>query len=154
MANHDPRAVANEFIGLSNEPIDQMKLHKLVYIAHGWNLAINGEPLVFGTIEAWDEGPVMRSIWNHLRDFGYSTINGFLCERHGEPFQATFPFQERTIINRVWLKYGGLSSLQLSEMTHRPGTPWSNTYFGSGNKQFISNYNSKAYFRKLALAGR
>ncbi|MBL4556355.1 MAG: hypothetical protein JKP98_01510 [Rhodobacteraceae bacterium] len=53
MPSHDPRAIANEFIKLNGGNMNQMKLQKLVYISHGWNLAINREHLVSGRIEAW-----------------------------------------------------------------------------------------------------
>lgn len=51
---HSPIAIANEFIRRAvkdGHGLDQMQLQKLVYIAHGWNLAVNGEPLV-------DEAPI------------------------------------------------------------------------------------------------
>lgn len=35
MPGHDPRAIANEFLKLNGAPLNQMKLQKLVYIAHG-----------------------------------------------------------------------------------------------------------------------
>lgn len=73
MSGHDPRAVANEFLELAGEIMPQIKLQKLVYIAHGWNLAIQNEPLVTGEFEAWDGGPVSRRLWNHIRDFGYGS---------------------------------------------------------------------------------
>ena len=136
---HDPRAVANEFLKLNNGQMNQMKLQKLVYLSHGWNLAINGAPLVAGRIEAWDGGPVMRLIWNHIRDFGYNTQDELFGESKNKPFKAILSANERSVVEHVWRKYSVFDGLQLSEMTHRPGTPWTNAYFGRGRNHALSD---------------
>src|SRR5690348_15136296 len=73
MPNYSATAIANEFLRRRGESVSpaQMLVQKLAYIANGWNLAINGEPLIRENAEAWDNGPVYRSIWDHIRDFGY-----------------------------------------------------------------------------------
>jgi uncharacterized phage-associated protein len=155
MPGYDPRAIANEFLKLAgNRPINQMWLQKLVYIAHGWNLAINHEPLVDGRIEAWDGGPVIRRIWNHLRDFGRSRETGLLQQNEGEPFQARLTPSEQDVIRHVWKRYGSYSGRELSEMTHQEGTPWSNAYFGRGRNARLLDTDIEQHFTDLALAGR
>lgn len=154
MPNHDPRAVANQFIKLSGGPLNQMKLQKLVYIAHGWNLAINNEPLVRGRIEAWDGGPVMRPIWDHLRDYGFNAPGGLMSPGKGEVFDANFSESEKDIIKHTWRKYNQYSGVQLSEMTHQPGTPWTNAYFGQARNAPLSNDDIRTHFTEMAIAGR
>jgi len=154
MPAFDPRAIANEFLKLNGGAMNQMKLQKLVYIAHGWNLAINREPLVNGRIEAWDGGPVMRAIWNHIRDFGFNSSGSMLGRGPNEPFRAELTDDEKSIISHVWKKYGQYSGVELSEMTHEPGTPWSNAYFGSGRNAALSASDIQQHFIELALAGR
>jgi len=154
MPNHSARAIANEFIGRNGGPMSQMKLQKLVYMAHGWNLAINQKPLIKDRIEAWDGGPVMRTIWNHLRDLGYNSGSYFLGNSKAEKYVADLSASEKNIIDHVWEKYGGYTGLSLSEMTHKPGTPWSNAYFGSGQNSPLSEKDIKQHFVELALAGR
>ena len=88
MASYDPRAIANEFIKLNVGTMRQMKLQKLVYMAHGWNLAIHREPLVKERIEAWDGGPVMRSIWNQIRDYGFNAKGYLMGDAKGKPYKA------------------------------------------------------------------
>jgi len=151
---HDARAIANEFVKLKDGPVNQMWLQKLVYIAHGWNLAINGEPLIEDRVEAWDGGPVFRIIWNHFRDFGLNTKKCLLGNRDGEPFKADLSDSERAIIGHVWKRYGSYSGRELSEMTHQEGTPWSNTYFGKGRNRALDADDIKQHFTELALAGR
>jgi uncharacterized phage-associated protein len=151
---YDARAIANEFLKLAgNRPVNQMWLQKLVYIAHGWNLAINDAPLVSGRIEAWDGGPVMRSIWDHLRDFGRNA-SGLFGRKADEPFQADLTDAEKAVIDRVWKRYGGYTGRQLSEMTHQEGTPWSNAYFGRGRNAKLLDADIKQHFTDLAIAGR
>jgi uncharacterized phage-associated protein len=154
MPGLDPRAVANEFIKLNGGPMNQMKLQKLVYMAHGWNLAINKEPLVRARIEAWDGGPVIRLIWDHLRDFGYNTTEALLGRGRDEPYKADLSNDEEAVIKHVWKKYGRYDGLELSEMTHKSGTPWSNSYFGRGRNAALSQSDIQQHFIELALAGR
>ena len=154
MPSHDARAIANEFLKLKDGPANQMWLQKLVYTAHGWNLAINGDPLVEDRIEAWDGGPVFRIIWNHFRDIGRNARDGLLGRADGEPYEAVLSDAERAVIRHVWKRYGAYSGNQLSEMTHREGTPWSNAYFGRGRNAQVLNEDIRQHFTELARAGR
>lgn len=153
MPSYDPRAIANEFLKLEGGPMNQMRLQKLVYIANGWNLAINGEPLTDARIEAWDGGPVYRSIWNHIRDFGYNVKDRFFGMQ-GERFKANLSDKEKAVISHVWKRYSGYTGLQLSKLTHQEGTPWSNAYFGKGRNAPLDQDEIRQHFVELALAGR
>ena len=156
MPAHDPRAIANEFLQRNEGPMNQIRLQKLVYIAHGWNLAINHEPLVSGRIEAWDGGPVMRSIWNHMRDFGYGADDLLCHNKSGKPYapEPALQNEEREVINHVWARYGQYSGSELSVITHRPNTPWSKAYFKLGRNSALSDQDIKQHFIDLAMAGR
>lgn len=71
-------AIANEFLIRAHKQgisLNQMQLQKLVYIAHGANLAINGEPLIEDGIEAWDYGTVIRRLRDALKKHGVSSID-------------------------------------------------------------------------------
>jgi uncharacterized phage-associated protein len=154
MAKYDPRALANEFLRLGGGVMNQMKLQKLVYIANGWNLAINNEPLTDDLIEAWDGGPVFRAIWNHIRDFGHNAKGGLLGDPQGQAYRADLTQDEKSVLEHVWKRYGGYSGLELSRMTHQEGTPWSNAYFGRGRNTPLDQADIKQHFVELALAGR
>lgn len=153
MPGYDPRAIANEFLKLEGGPMNQMRLQKLVYIANGWNLAINGELLADARVEAWDGGPVYRAIWNHIRDFGYNVKDRYFGMR-GERFRANLTDEEKAVIKHVWKRYSGYTGLQLSKLTHREGTPWSNAYFGKGRNSALDQDDIRQHFVELALAGR
>lgn len=154
MPQYDARAIANEFLKLKDGPANQMWLQKLVYIAHGWNLAINREPLVEDRIEAWDGGPVLRVIWNHFRDLGRNGKDSLLARADGVSFEAALSDSERAVIQHVWKRYGSYSGNELSMMTHQEGTPWSNAYFGRGRNAALDNVDIQQHFTELAIAGR
>lgn len=155
MPNHNPIAIANEFIRKSPRGVipNQMKIQKLVHIANGWNLAISHEPMVNELPEAWDGGPVFRSIWDAIKRRGHRPGDYFLETPFGLP-EATLTHNEERVINHVWEKYGRFSGNELSEMTHRPNTPWTKTYFERGRNSLIPNELLEQHYVELALAGR
>lgn len=158
MPNHSPLAIANEFLrrrGSGGWPA-QMQIQKLTYIAHGWNLAINKKPLVAEPPEAWDNGPVFRRIWDHVRDYGYRGTNcTFVDPFTNSEIKEELTPEEQAVIDHVWKKYGGYSGAQLSRMTHEPGTPWYKVYIeGDGKNEPLSNDDIQQHYVELALAGR
>lgn len=54
--SYSAKEIANYFLELSaKKDISPLKIQKLVYIAHGWHLALYGEPLVQDELaEAWE----------------------------------------------------------------------------------------------------
>lgn len=133
---YDPKAIANYFLEKGNG-ISQMKLHKLIYYAHGWNLAIRKEPLIDEAVEAWDYGPVVRSVYYEFRDKGSAPIDRRATEvrvvrgdgpslrvRSSTPEVDPDDDETRKLLDRVWDVYGGFTALQLSTMTHKSGDPW------------------------------
>ncbi len=128
---YSPLSIANNFLEQYGDQggIEHMKLQKLVYCSYGWWLAINGMDAVRLTDEGpeiWKHGPVFNSLYQVLKVFGRTHI--------AAP-QSTGPFEEaenidhdddhtRSFVRWIWSRYGHLSSFALSEMTHKPGTPW------------------------------
>jgi uncharacterized phage-associated protein len=57
---HSPLAIANEFIlraEHAGKQLTHMQLQKLVYLAHGWGLAVTGDPLIEDEFEAGISAP-------------------------------------------------------------------------------------------------
>ena len=127
-------AVANELIafGLKHDrPLTQMKLQKLLFFMQGWHLGLTGDPLFENDFEAWDYGPVVPAVYQEFRDFGIRGINRFgrsLIPCGDDFVIAEPPLQQperlASLFDRIWLVYGRYSGNQLSDMTHRPDTPW------------------------------
>ena len=107
-----------------------MKLQKLVYFAHGWHLAYGEGPLIPDEIEAWNYGPVIESLYRELKHYGSGEITSPILEIdfRNNIFSAQAPTIDNPNLNQflgnVVGVYGGFTPIQLSNMTHMPGTPW------------------------------
>lgn len=152
---YSPLAVANTFISRhgAEGSLDHMKLQKLVYYAYGWWLAYNEQPILDEAPQVWKFGPVFESLYNALRPFGGSTITSPVA-----PPNASAPIVSEDVpsqwIDWVWNRYGHLSGLQLSDMTHEIGTPWQ-IEAQARNYRVPKNYpipesTTKRYFQGLA----
>ena len=167
MADWSP-AIANEFVRLAageGRALTQMQLQKLVYIAHGWNLAINGEPLTVDEPEAWEYGPVYKELRRSLRSYGRDQVTREInnCEYVPGAFEdepdraalAALSDAERAVIARVYRDYGKFHAFQLSALTHRAGTPWTKVYAGgSGKFDGIPAHMIREHFVELARTNR
>jgi uncharacterized phage-associated protein len=118
-----------------NISISPMKLQKLIYFAHGWCLAIKGEPLIQESVEAWKFGPVIDSIYYEFREFGSKPIT-----IQSIPFDCDFDDLKKDkfavkLVKKIWEVYKGYSAFTLSKMTHLPGTPWREARKGDLDKK-------------------
>lgn len=164
---YSPLAIANNFIDQFGKEagIEHMKLQKLVYNSYGWWLSINGldEPrLTNEGPEIWKHGPVFNSLYQVLKVFGRAPITSA---------QSSDPFVEpenvdaddehvKTFVQWIWSRYGHLSSFALSEMTHKPGTPWhrvakENNFRIAFNTQIPDQYIIEEFngLRNIPVAG-
>lgn len=124
---HDSRVIANRFIELARADrgaFTPMQLLKLVYIAHGWMLGLYGRPLIKDDIQAWQYGPVIPRLYNEVREYKGSPVTKSIANVSGEAIDR----QEDSIIEQVYDRYGHMSGIDLSAITHAPNTPWSQTY--------------------------
>jgi len=158
--------IANEFIRRAmadRRPLTQMQLQKLVYIAHGWNLAINGEPLTVDSPQAWEYGPVYRDLYRSLSRYGRGAVTKEITvgeipfgDFEGDaaleqPARADLTPEECAIVDRVYRDYSKYHAYQLSALTHRDGTPWTHIYDG-GNGKFSEIPNRMIQDHFIALA--
>lgn len=163
---HRAVAIANEFLKLpgARETLTQMQLQKLTFIANGWNIVINGEPLIQDPAEAWTYGPVYRDLYEHTRFFGKEPINRLVtpddseaarvflmsANRRQPPYEANPTPRERDVIRHVWNRYGDLSGFRLSELTHQRGTPWFEAFTERGKNSLIDEKSIKKHYEELA----
>jgi uncharacterized phage-associated protein len=160
-------AIANEFLkSPGGRGLTQMQLQKLVFFAHGWTLAETNAPLTRDDPEAWVYGPVYRDLYDHTKFFGSGPIDRkitpdddeatrfFLHSPSGrEAYEPNLTKKQADIIRRVWTKYGKESGGRLSAITHRPGTPWSETFNdGKGKNKPIPKDVIASYFKQLRLS--
>jgi uncharacterized phage-associated protein len=154
---YSAKAVANYFLerGFDEEvPIDPLKLQKLLYFAHGWNLGLYGTPLLSEPIEAWTHGPVIPSIYHEFKEVGNEPIDWYAHEQDEAPRHVprvpAHDRQTRALLDRIWNVYGNFTGLRLSDMTHKPETPWASTWQRARRSTPIPDRLIEEYFRRLA----
>lgn len=159
MPNHDARAIANWFIERgrldAGRAFTPMQLQKLVYISHGWNLALNnGQRLVAEPVEAWDYGPVYPRLYSGLAKWGAdgvrSPIGALGAGWLERPIVPQVDAEEAQILEAVYEGYAELNGPQLSNLTHAPGTPWTATYEPGVRHKVIPNELIERHFRELS----
>ncbi len=89
------------------EPIDEMKLHKLLYLAQRECIIQTGEPLFRDKFEAWRYGPVLVSI-RHL----------FRTNELKDPISKEAEEKYKTVFDKIFSSYAKKSSWSLSVLTH------------------------------------
>jgi uncharacterized phage-associated protein len=155
-------SVANALIEIAaanGQQLDPMKLQKLVYIAHGWHLALADEPLIDSAVEAWKYGPVVPTLYQKTRRYGASPIDQKLERGWFEELTDSEDLTKRDkaawgLLERVWEEYGRYSGVHLSAMTHKKGTPWYKAWHDlGGSKTWGKNIDPEQirdHYRDLA----
>jgi len=122
------RALAGRLHGLNS-----MKLQKLMYFAQAWHLKGTGRPLFEDTFLRGLHGPVLPSIEHQLTVYGSAPIGQYLTTptAHDDPLIWNVPElpkkNERiqSLIDAILTTYGHESAKALSDLTHLPGSAWS-----------------------------
>lgn len=136
-SGHLAGAVANYFLDKAAEEgrsLTPMQLIKLVYVAHGWHLAVFEKPLISEPVSAWRYGPVIQSLYHQLKQYGRGPITGRASTFEGRtPILDASP-ESQALLDRVWQIYGRYTGSQLMNLTHTAGTPWWVTWEQNGGK--------------------
>ncbi len=146
--SYSASTIANYFIKkyATSGELTPLKLIKLVYVSYGWYLETfeNKAPLVNEKPQAWRYGPVFPSLYNNLKQHGKSfvkePINCFTSEVISD--------EDARFLDKVWEIYGQKDGIYLSALTHKDGTPWSETY-PKGENLIIPDPLIKDYYKKL-----
>lgn len=147
---YSPTSVAKEFARISENGATHMKLQKLVYMAYGTWLRDHEEPFVSEPPQVWQYGPVFASLY-HLLKIYKSTPIGVAQFEEIAPAGEIAENDKKALISKVWKKYGTLSAISLSNITHVPGSPWheiaSSNKFRVPTGTAIPDDLMKRYFR-------
>ncbi len=133
---HSARSIANSIFKIaqdSGQQLTNMQLQKLVYFAHGWHLALTGEPLLEDAVKAWNFGPVIPPLYNSLKKFGNGVVTEPIKRKDPETGEILIPQEPesdfvRQLLQRVWQVYGPMTGAQMSYLTHQAGTPWDSAW--------------------------
>jgi|SRR5579872_5818346 len=153
---HNSVEVANYFVRKSiseGKPITPMKLVKLCYIAHGWHLGLFDNELIDEFVQAWQYGPVIESVYHDFKKYGKDNIMEVAPSFFdGSELIAT---GTAVFLDEIWDLYKQYSAVQLSAMTHQPGTPWWTAWYDMGGKRqqhaIIPNDIIKSFYKEKII---
>ena len=124
--------------------ISHLKLQKLLYILHGWHLAVYGTPAFREEVHAWAYGPVVPDVYHTFKenkDDLIKTLGG------DKSVVATSQNLFYDLLTVVWEKYQDMTSFQLVNATHARGTPWD--WARQEEKKIIDNEIIKDHYKWL-----
>ncbi len=161
---YSAKAIANYFFSKGQKekkPITPLKMQKLVYVAHGWHLGIESQPLIDDEyVEAWDFGPVFPSLYHEFKHFKNNPVaepaEELIIDEHPLDLKIYTPkVQEEDkelmkFLDQIWEVYSKYSGSRLSTMSHGKGTPWSNTRqkVGKIRNAPIDNKEIEEFYKK------
>jgi uncharacterized phage-associated protein len=128
IAMYNAITIADEILRLAKKAgkaLTPLQLMKLVYISHGWSLAVRSMDLFPDRIEAWKYGPVIPDLYQATKHFGRNPIPVSAVD---DVKPNAVDAQTLAFLDDVFGKYGSLTGIQLSNLTHKSGTPWSQVY--------------------------
>lgn len=106
-----------------NNPVTNLKLQKMLYFLDMYHLINQHKRLITDEeFEAWDYGPVMRSVYNKYR------LNGPLPINVWENFTEKFPSDFEKFLYGFIDKLAKMYPSELIEESHKPNTPWDIVY--------------------------
>ncbi len=100
--------------------LDQMQLHKLLYLIQAAHLAWFNTPAFDDEqIQAWMKGPVIRKVAGHYMQFETMPI-----DRPVSGYPTAVPNRTKWVVKKVVERYGGLDGSTLAKLTKIDGGPW------------------------------
>ncbi|PVY33323.1 Panacea domain-containing protein [Victivallis vadensis] len=134
----------------SGDCITNLKLQKLVYYAQAWFIVLFGIKLFDEDIQAWVHGPVVRSIYDCYKQYGYKPLP---CPR----VKSDLPGDVQKHLDEILKIFGGYSGFQLELMTHQEA-PWKNARKGlppdMACDRVISPEDMRTFYSLLATNGK
>lgn len=99
--------ISERYMKEYGERIDEMKLHKLLYLTQRECLIQTGEPMFDATFHAWKYGPVLPEIRQLYKQDG---LKGKMSAEAVEKY--------KTVLDYVFSEYAPKRSFVLSNLTH------------------------------------
>lgn len=134
---------AKKICSLSNWAVTNLKLQKILYFVNLVHLGRSREPLVDEQFEAWDYGPVLPSVYHHLKLFGIDPIKDRFYET--SIIQDT---EEAKILEEAWRSLKNKQGWELVGMTHVKNGAWAKNYIPQrnitiSNDDILEEYNKR-----------
>jgi uncharacterized phage-associated protein len=126
---------ARHMAARSDWSLSNLKLQKLLYLSHMFYMGRHdGEPLVHGTFEAWDYGPVHVPLYHRVKVYGSDPVTSLAG---GDILDSASP--EATILDEAYDALGDSRAGQLINATHKEGGAWANNYIPGARGVIIPN---------------
>lgn len=115
----------------ANRAISNLQLQKILYYVQATFLIQHKRALFTDEIEAWQFGPVVRSVYREYCGYGAAAI----YERK-EP-EVDFSAEDKAIIDQVVSDKLSKRPWDLVQETHAEGKPWELVYQGGAGKMQV-----------------
>lgn len=130
--------ITNRYLAEYEQPIDEMKLHKLMYFAQRESFIQTDQPLFDATFYGWKYGPILKEIRSAYKD-------GTIALAKPQKFNC----DQTPLFDRVFEDYAGKDSWSLSRLTHGE-LSWKNSRLGIPEEANSDNPMSTADIQKDA----
>jgi len=117
-------SAARALCEMSGWDLSNLKLQKILYIAHMLYLGRHGQPLIDKNFEAWEYGPVVPAVYQRLRGFGSEPVGNVF---HWEP-ELSKDTEEYKALKQAFDTTKEFSAGQLVSITHSPKGAWYKVY--------------------------
>ena len=155
-------SVANYFVQKSldgDKNLKPLKLMKLVYIAHGFMLAMLKKSVFderFDHVEAWRLGPVIPSVYHSFKQYKNKPIEEkavvFRWNDDDDDVEFDYPMlhdnEAKIVCDYVWKRYNEYTDNDLVTLLHKKGTPWQVIY-EEGKNNVIPDPYTAIYYEKV-----
>lgn len=108
-----------KYMSTQNITVNHLKLQKLLYYIDAWHYVFKNQPLISENFEAWQHGPVVRTVWDFYKN------ESILYNNLPVPTTVSLDVEEEQIqiINDVLDEYGNKTAYYLECLTHEE-EPW------------------------------
>lgn len=130
---HEAKKIANYVISrkaTQKFSLTNMRINKLIYFIHGWSFRKYENGFIRNHFEAWDYGPVIKTVYDELKYFSDREIDQYIMyTNYANGLREVIPFDDLgqsdfDFIDRVLDYYSSMRTAELVEMSHLAGGAW------------------------------
>lgn len=145
--------IMGQYVLKEHGSMSHLKLQKLLYYIQAYHLAYFDSPIFKEKFQAWAHGPVMRRLFDEVKDLSILHNEIYYVYKEGEDdptqiFNSTLTEEQKELVNEVLISFSEMSGMELENLTHSE-PPWQNARLGYSpgdkcsieiNEQVMKNY--------------